>query len=84
MEGLQFYILFKSISAISGQWVDDNKRLCAIEPRLQLKRILAPAGLNAGQLDQQASAEPAELLGLPITNCIYIYFIYECNVDRDQ
>ena len=28
MDDLQLYALFNSISVISGQWVDDNKRLC--------------------------------------------------------
>ena len=29
MDDLQFYVLFNSISVISGQCVDDNERLCA-------------------------------------------------------
>ena len=28
MDGLQFYILFNSISVRSGQWADDNEKLC--------------------------------------------------------
>ena len=28
---MQFYILFNSISVISGQWEVDNERLCAME-----------------------------------------------------
>ena len=28
-----------SISVISEQWVNDNERLCAMEPGLQLRRI---------------------------------------------
>ena len=35
----QFYVLFNSISAISGRWADDNERLCAMEPRLRLRRF---------------------------------------------
>ena len=30
-DDLRFYVLFNSISVISGQWVDDNERLCAME-----------------------------------------------------
>ena len=30
MDDLQFYILFNSISVISGQWADDNERPCAM------------------------------------------------------
>ena len=29
----RFYVLFSSISAISGRWADDNERLCGMEPR---------------------------------------------------
>ena len=32
MDDLQFYILLNSISGISGQWADENERLCAMEP----------------------------------------------------
>ena len=32
MDDLYFYILFNSISVISGQWVDGNERLCAVQP----------------------------------------------------
>ena len=30
MDDLRFYILFNSISVISGRWADDNERLCAM------------------------------------------------------
>ena len=33
---------------ISGPWVDDNEKLCAMEPSLQLKRSLPQAGLEPG------------------------------------
>ena len=38
MDDLRFYVLFNSTSVISGCWVGDNERLCAMEPSLQLKR----------------------------------------------
>ena len=31
------YVLFSSISVISGGWAYDNERLCATEPRLLLR-----------------------------------------------
>ena len=31
MDGLHFYILFNTISVISGQWEGDNEQLCAME-----------------------------------------------------
>ena len=43
MDDLQFYILFNNIS---GRWLCDNERLCAMEPRLQLERIPPQAGLE--------------------------------------
>ena len=46
MDGLQFYVLFNNISVISGQWVDGNERLCAMEPVLPLKRAFPQAGLE--------------------------------------
>ena len=52
MDNLQFYFLFNSISVISGQWADDNERLCAMEPSLPLRRIHLERGLNLGPLDQ--------------------------------
>ena len=32
MDNEQIYVLFNSISVISGRWPGDNERLCAIEP----------------------------------------------------
>ena len=37
MDDLGLYILFNSISVISGQWAGDNERLCAMESFLLLK-----------------------------------------------
>ena len=48
MDDLLFYILFNSISVISGQWADDNDRLCTVEPRLNLKRSPPETGLEPG------------------------------------
>ena len=48
MDGLRFHVLFNSISVISGQWTGDNERLCAISPRLRLKRSPPQAGLEPG------------------------------------
>ena len=45
MDGLQFYVLFNSISVISGRWADDNERLCAMDPRLRLKKSPPRAGI---------------------------------------
>ena len=39
MDDLRFYVLFNSVSAISGRCSDDNERLCANELRLWLRRF---------------------------------------------
>ena len=39
MDDLQFYVLFSSISVISGRCMDDSDRLCAMELRLRLRRF---------------------------------------------
>ena len=31
MDDLLFYVLFNNISVISGKWVGDNERLCAMD-----------------------------------------------------
>ena len=48
MDDLQFYVLFYSISVISGRWPGDNKKLCATESRLRLKRSVPLAVLEPG------------------------------------
>ena len=39
MVDLRSYVLFNSISVISGRWADDGERLCAMETRLRLRRF---------------------------------------------
>ena len=56
MDDLRFYVLFNSVSVISGRWADDSETLCAMEPRLRLRRFRLERGSNSGPLDQQASA----------------------------
>ena len=34
MDDMRFYVLFNSISVISGRWKVDNERLCAMKLRL--------------------------------------------------
>ena len=50
MDDLQFYILFNSISVMSGRWAGDNERLCVMEPFTAEK-----IPTSRGPLDQQAS-----------------------------
>ena len=55
MDDMQFYILFNSVSVISGQWKVDNERLYAKEFCLRLKRLRLK-GIELGPLDKYASA----------------------------
>ena len=50
MDDLRFYVLFNSISFISGQCADDNERPCAVEPYLQLRTFPVMWGSNTVQL----------------------------------
>ena len=52
MDELLFYVLFNSIPIISGLWADDNEMLCALEPRLGLRRFRLERGSNPGPLEQ--------------------------------
>ena len=45
--GLQFYALFNSVLVISGRKEVDNKRLCAMELRLRLRRFHLERGSNS-------------------------------------
>ena len=46
MDVRRVYVLFNNISVISGRWVDDNGRLCAMKPRLRLRRFRPQRGSN--------------------------------------
>ena len=46
-DDLQFYVLFNSVSVISGQWEVDNERLCAIELCLWFRRFRLERGSNS-------------------------------------
>ena len=52
MDDLLFYVLLNGISVISVRWVDDNGRLCAMEPCLHLRGFCLKRGSNSGSLGQ--------------------------------
>ena len=52
MDDLRFYVLFNSISVISGRCLDDNERLCAMELRLWFEKISPRVRIELGPLDQ--------------------------------
>ena len=47
MHDLRFYVLFDSISVISGRWEVDNERLGAMELCLRLRRFRLEQGSNS-------------------------------------
>ena len=52
MNDLRFYILFNSVSVISGRWEVDNERLCAMELHLWLRRFRPRARIELSPVDQ--------------------------------
>ena len=55
MDDLCFYVLFNSVSVISGRWAVDNERLCAMELRLRLRRYRLERESNSvRQISRQA------------------------------
>ena len=52
MNVLRFVVPLNGISVISGRCVNDNERLCAVVPRLWLRRFRLERGSNPGPLDQ--------------------------------
>ena len=46
MDGLRVYVLFNSISAISRRFKDVYESLCAVEPRIRLKRFPPQTGVE--------------------------------------
>ena len=47
MDDLRLYVLFNSISVITGPLEFDNERLCATELRLRLERFRLERGWNS-------------------------------------
>ena len=47
MDYLRFYVLFNSVSVISGRRANGNERLYAIESRLRLRRFYLERGSNS-------------------------------------
>ena len=67
-DDFRFYVPFNNISVISGQWVDDNGRLCAMEPRsvnlttLFLSRLRPPKRLTSTSCTNFRQSQTTALL----------------------
>ena len=48
MDDSRCYVIFNSISVVSGRWLDDSEGLCAIGPSVWLERFPSQAGLEPG------------------------------------
>ena len=63
MDDLRFYVLFNSISAISGRWKVDNERLCAVELHLWLRRFCLEQGSNSVRQISRPALNPLSYWG---------------------
>ena len=55
MDDLRFYVLFNSVSVISGRWEVDNERLSIGAP-FMVEKISPRAGIELSPLDQWVRA----------------------------
>ena len=62
MDDLRFYVIFNSISVISGRWLADNERICAIEPLLRSIRFPPQARLESGIARSVGSPRFADII----------------------
>ena len=46
MDNLGFYVLFNSISVISGRWISDSEMLYTMAPGLRSERFASQAGIE--------------------------------------
>ena len=46
LDDMRVYLIFNSISVISGQWIGDNEMLYALKPLLRMKMFPNPVGLE--------------------------------------
>ena len=63
VDDLRFYVLFNSISIISGRCSDDNERLCAMELRLWLRRFYIEWGSNSVHQISRPALKPLSYRG---------------------
>ena len=69
MDDLRFYVLFNSISVISGRWTDDNKRMYVMEPPQRLRRFLPRAELEPGTARSVGQRFTHRATGTPTSRC---------------
>ena len=66
MDDLRFYVLFNCITVISGRWADDNERLCAMEPHLQLRRFCLSGAQTQDCWISRSALNPLSYRGSPV------------------
>ena len=64
MINFAIYVIFNSISVISGPWLHDSERLCSMEHLLWLERFLPQVGLESGTARSVGQHLATELMGL--------------------
>ena len=69
----RFYVLFNSMSVISGRLADYNEMLCAMEPPFTVGKISLRAGVEtrtARSVGQRLIGAPKMRVGVLILSCI--------------
>ena len=67
MDDLQFYVLFNSISIISGRWANDNERLCAMKSRERLRRFRLDRSFKLGNARSVGQRLTHRAIGTPLS-----------------
>ena len=81
MDNLRFYVLFNSISVISGRWAGNKERLCVMDPRLRFTRYPSQAGIKHVSAIATGQRLTTELPGLlktqkAFTSAVYIETLF--------
>ena len=83
MNDLQFYVLVNSILVSSGRWLGNYERLCAMEPRLRLKKSLPQAGLEPGTARSADQRRQLSYRGLSPEKAQFVVFeMRKCLITR--
>ena len=75
MDDLRFYVLFNSVSVISGQWKVDNERLCN-GALFMIEKISPQVGIELSPLDQWSALNPLSYLGTDMTASLLMHNIF--------
>ena len=78
IDDLRCHVIFNSISVISGRWASDNEKPCAVELRLQFKKIFVSNGSRTGIARSKCDRSTIELPRFPV------YYMRETDKDTER